>query len=195
MVTEVLAPNDSAKGRPDGRRLRGDASRRAILAAATQVIVERGVAGVTHRAVAEAAGVPLARVSYHFARVDDLLLAAARQYLEGFDARLGRLAEECLAGRRPVLDACTDFLHELVTVGSREFLAVVEVRLALHARGQVVDDTAVVDIVGSFGLDDTRAASIVAAIFGVAVLAATAAEAPGRVQIRAILADVLGVAA
>ena len=37
------------------------------------------VGALTHRSVARAAGVPLARVSYHYPRVDDLLVAAATQ--------------------------------------------------------------------------------------------------------------------
>src|SRR5690349_9592022 len=93
----------------DGRRQRGDASRRAILDAASQVIVDDGVAAITHRAVAEAAGVPLARVSYHFPKVDDLLVAATTQYLEAFDERL--LASAVTAGddADSIVDACAGF--------------------------------------------------------------------------------------
>ncbi|MCC5951157.1 MAG: TetR family transcriptional regulator [Acidimicrobiia bacterium] len=187
MSTALLAPDD-------GRRLRGDASRRRILDAATEVIAERGVASVTHRAVAEAAGVPLARVSYHYPRVDDLLVAAARQYLAGFDARLVTMAASARVGEQPVVDACTDFLHELVTTGARDFLAVVEIRLALHARGLTVEDTAVLEVVQSFGADDTSAAAIVAAMFGFAVLAATSPAPVPRTQVRDLVATVLGMA-
>jgi AcrR family transcriptional regulator len=176
----------------DGRRQRGEASRRAILTAASQVIVDDGVDALTHRAVAEAAGVPLARISYHFPKIEDLLLAAATQYLDEFDDRLRAGAEGARAARRSMVDACTDFLFELVTTGAREFLAMVEVRLALHRRGRAVDDHGVIEVIRSFGPDERRAASIMAAMFGYAVLAATAAEPVTRPQVRAFVRSSLG---
>lgn len=176
----------------DGRRQRGDASRRAILDAASQVIVDLGVDALTHRSVAEAAGVPLARVSYHFPKIEDLMVAAATQYLEAFDDRLRSLAEGAATSRRSMVDACTDFLLDLVTVQSREFLGMVEVRLALHRRGRTVDDVGAVGIIRSFGVDERRARSIVAALFGFAVLAATAPEPVTRSQVRAHVRSILG---
>jgi len=176
----------------DGRRLRGDASRRALLAAASQVIVDDGVDALTHRAVAEAAGVPLARVSYHYPKIEDLMFAAATEYLEGFDERLRALAEGAVVAQRSMVDACTDFLIELVTVRAAEFLAMVEVRLALHRRGRSVDDLGAVEIIRSFGADTRRAQSIVAAMFGFAVLAATAPKPATRPQVRTYVRSILG---
>jgi AcrR family transcriptional regulator len=179
----------------DGRRQRGVASRRAILAAASLVIVEDGVDALTHRAVAEAAGMPLARISYHFPKIEDLLLAAAAQYLDDFDDRLQAGAEGALAARRSMVDACTDFLFELVTTRSREFLAMVEVRLALKRRGRSVDHRGVIDVIRSFGAEPRRASSIMAAMFGYAVLAATAPEPVTRTQVRTFVRSALGGAA
>jgi AcrR family transcriptional regulator len=182
---------DEAPGSTDGRRQRGDASRRAILDAAVGVIVDDGVAAITHRAVAERAGVSLARVSYHFPKVDDLLVAATTQYLEAFDERLLASAATATAGRRSMVEACTDFLFELVTSGSPEFLAMVEVRLALHRRGRAVDDLGVLGVISSFGADDERARSIVAALFGFAVLAASSPETVTRAQVRTYVRPIL----
>jgi TetR/AcrR family transcriptional regulator, regulator of biofilm formation and stress response len=53
-----------------------------ITQAAIDVVGERGVAGLTHRAVAQAAGVPLGSTTYHFATLDDILEAALRKALE-----------------------------------------------------------------------------------------------------------------
>lgn len=158
---------------PDGRRERGAASRRRILDAAATLITRDGVRGLTHRAVAEEAGVPLARVGYHFSTVDDLMVAATSRYLERFDERLANMAESALSEGRPMVEACTDFLAELIGDGSQEFLAVVEVRLALHRRGRVVDDDRVLEVVRAFGASDDQVGSIVASLFGFAVLAAT----------------------
>ena len=176
----------------DGRRQRGEASRRAILAAASQVIIDDGVDALTHRSVAEATGVPLARVSYHYPRIEELMVAAATGYLLEFDDRLRTLAERARVERGSMVDACTDFLLELVTVRSREFLGMVEVRVALHRLGRTVDDPGVVDIIGSLGADDRRARTIVAALFGFAVLAATSAEPVNRSEVRTYVRSILG---
>ena len=178
----------------DGRRRRGEASRRALLDAATSVIAADGMAALTYRAVAEAAQVPLARVAYHFPTVDDLALAAAERYLAAFDERLRTAVDAAVTGRRSVVEACTDVLVELTGAGGDEFLAMVEVRIALHRRGRTVDGSGVVGAVASFGADDEQAAGVVASLFGFAVLAATEPTPPPRAAVRRYVAGVLGVA-
>lgn len=195
MAMTTLSVVSTEASVPDGRRRRGDESRRAILAAAARVIVDDGVAALTYRAVAEAADIPLARVSYHFGTIDDLMEAAATDYLVSFDARLRRLAEEALASRRSLVEACTDFLFELVTTQSREFLGMVEVRLALHRRGRTVDDVGIVDALASLGAGEQRAHAIVVAMFGYAVLAASALEPVVRSEVRTYVGLILGAGA
>lgn len=56
----------------DGRLARGEASRTAMLLAATQVVASGGIQALTHRAVASQLGVSHARVVYHFASIGDL---------------------------------------------------------------------------------------------------------------------------
>jgi AcrR family transcriptional regulator len=179
---------------PDGRRRRGDASRRAIVDAAARLIAEAGVGALTHRSVAGATGVPTARVSYHFPRVEDLMVAAATAYLRAFDDRLRAMAQRALAGERSIVDGCTDVLHELVTDGAREFLGMVEVRLALARRHRTIEDTGIVGVIAAFGVDQQRALSIAAAMFGFAVLAAAEPVAVDRTHVRAHVEAVLGVA-
>jgi AcrR family transcriptional regulator len=169
----------------DGRRQRGAASRRVILDAASQLITRDGVGGLTHRAVAEQAGVPLARVGYHFPTIDDLMVAATARYLEQFDERLATMAASAVREGRPMVEACTDFLCELIGDGAQEFLAVVEVRLALHRRGRVVDDDRVLEVVRGFGASEAQVGSIVASLFGFAVLAATTDAPVPRELVRA----------
>ena len=196
----TVGPRPSAPGAasseptPDGRRQRGDASRQGILDAATTLIGADGVGALTHRSVARAAGVPLARVSYHYPRVDDLLVAAATQYLRTFDEHLRSMAEGARAGERSIVEVCTDVLHELVTDGAGEFLGMVEVRLALARRGRTIDDpdTGIVSVIRSFGADQAWAMSIAAAMFGFAVLAASEPAAVDREQVRAHVEATLG---
>lgn len=47
-----------------------------IALAALEVVAGKGVEGLTHRAVAAVAGIPLGSTTYHFATLDDLLAAA-----------------------------------------------------------------------------------------------------------------------
>ncbi|WP_043263825.1 TetR family transcriptional regulator [Streptomyces sp. CT34] len=91
--------------------------RQRIIDAAIAVVGERGIAGLSHRAVAAAADVPLGSTTYHFATLDELLVAALRQangwwladfarWVEGIDPavpladEVARLVEGALAGDR-----------------------------------------------------------------------------------------------
>ncbi|MEE1930584.1 TetR family transcriptional regulator [Streptomyces sp. TRM 70351] len=53
--------------------------RQRIVDAAIRVVGTQGLAGLSHRAVAAEADVPLGSTTYHFATLDDLLVAALRQ--------------------------------------------------------------------------------------------------------------------
>jgi TetR/AcrR family transcriptional regulator, regulator of biofilm formation and stress response len=73
---------------------RGEARREAILQATLDVIAAHGTDGVTHRAVAAAAGVPLSATTYWFTSRDDLLENALRFAAHGEIERLERLVFE-----------------------------------------------------------------------------------------------------
>ena len=62
---------------PRVRRMGADAGRRDRIAEAALVVIrDRGVSGLTHRAVATEADVPLGSTTYHFATMDEILEAA-----------------------------------------------------------------------------------------------------------------------
>ncbi|MBW0088176.1 TetR family transcriptional regulator [Pseudonocardia sp. KRD-184] len=71
-----MPPEGRAPERPDRRRRKGEARRRALLDAALRVVGREGASAVTQRAVAAEAGVPPTAVLYYFPTVDDLLVAA-----------------------------------------------------------------------------------------------------------------------
>src|SRR6185437_7796871 len=79
--------------------------RQRIIDAAAAVVRERGIAGLSHRTVAAEADVPLGSTTYHFATLDDLLVAALRQVNEGFSA--------VLAARGGLTDPAGDLAGEL----------------------------------------------------------------------------------
>jgi DNA-binding transcriptional regulator YbjK len=70
--------------------------RQRIVDAALRVVGARGITGLSHRTVAAEADVPLGSTTYHFASLDELLVAALRQADEGFGRALresGALAD------------------------------------------------------------------------------------------------------
>ncbi|MDO0915853.1 TetR family transcriptional regulator [Streptomyces sp. DT2A-34] len=79
--------------------------RRRIIDAAIRVVGEKGIAGLSHRAVAAEADVPLGSTTYHFKTLDDLMVAALRQASEGF--------AKVIASREGLEDPETDLATEL----------------------------------------------------------------------------------
>jgi AcrR family transcriptional regulator len=65
----------SGTSTPDGRAVRGEATRRRIVEAAREVLLARGAGGASTRAVADEAGVRLSLVHYHFGSKQRLLIA------------------------------------------------------------------------------------------------------------------------
>ena len=84
--------------------------RNAIVEAAVAVIAEVGVHKVTHRRIANRARVPLGSLTYYFARLDDILEAAFRSYV---DTMVQAYNELLLTAASPdeAIDALVQFLH------------------------------------------------------------------------------------
>ncbi len=89
-------------------RASGPERRTEILDAALKLIARQGLASVTHRSVAAAAGVPLGSTTYYFDSRDHLLGEAFRRYLALVSEELDAAAAELK--RRPSLEALLDFL-------------------------------------------------------------------------------------
>lgn len=81
-------------GLVDGRRARGQVRRRALVDAAIAVLGRDGLSGLTHRAVAEEAGVSLASVSYHFSGLTDLVATAMRRVTDDLASTLASDPED-----------------------------------------------------------------------------------------------------
>ncbi|MEV4425809.1 TetR/AcrR family transcriptional regulator [Streptomyces sp. NPDC053792] len=86
------------------RTRRYDPGRRErIVDAALTVVGRAGIGGLSHRTVAAEADVPLGSTTYHFASLDELLVAALRKANEGF----GRLLREHPALNDPDIPLAT----------------------------------------------------------------------------------------
>ncbi|MEU9102760.1 TetR family transcriptional regulator [Streptomyces xanthophaeus] len=69
---------------PGARRRYDPERRQRIIDAAIRVVGAKGIAGLSHRSAAAEADVPLGSTTYHFATLDDLLVAALHQVNQAF---------------------------------------------------------------------------------------------------------------
>jgi DNA-binding transcriptional regulator YbjK len=76
---------------------KGEARRRALLTGVLAVLERGGPSAVTHRAVAEAAGVPLAAATYYFSSRDEMLRSALRHATATWTRSLDDLDRPTLA--------------------------------------------------------------------------------------------------
>jgi DNA-binding transcriptional regulator YbjK len=111
------------------RQARSRARRDQLLRAAAALLAEGGVKAVTHRSVAERAGVPLASTTYYFTSIDELAAEALRftteERVDQLDSIAGVVSESLLPpgeiGRR--------FLTEVVARPTADIVAQFEVYL------------------------------------------------------------------
>lgn len=102
------------------RQARGLERRRRILDATLRVIGRDGIAGVTHRSVADAADVPFASVGYYFASKEDLLREALTAFVDEEVARLRDVADR--------LEGLGELTAEQLVDGFVEVLGLVDSR-------------------------------------------------------------------
>lgn len=111
---------DGAVGSRSGRPNDPDRRER-IIAACLDVIADVGVAGASHRRIAEAAGVPLGSMTYHFGGIDEVLHEAFTRFSTMISARF----EERLAAASDLASAraaVVDIIREDVFGDTREFV-------------------------------------------------------------------------
>lgn len=115
-----------------GRRFDPDRRDR-IIDAAIEVLSEEGVAGTSHRKVAQRADVPLGSMTYHFENMDELLREAFTRFAtsvsDQFEVRLGaaRTADEARDAvvqliEADLVDTQRDLVltHELYTLAAKD---------------------------------------------------------------------------
>jgi len=86
-----MSDSTDLTAKPARRRRDPEGRRRAILAAATELIVEHGAAALTHRAIAARAQVPLGSTTQYFSSIDELREAALQQLSDEIDEELERM--------------------------------------------------------------------------------------------------------
>ncbi|MCT9819441.1 TetR family transcriptional regulator [Microbacterium sp. W1N] len=104
----------SARRYDPGRRDR-------IIDACLEVIAEVGVAGASHRRIAERADVPLGSMTYHFRGIDELLREAFERFTDSMSARFAaRLAGDL--DHDAAIRAVADLIEQDVFVTRRDLV-------------------------------------------------------------------------
>lgn len=92
---------------------KGERRRHALICAAADLLREGGFERVTHRAVAERAGLPLASTTYYFASLDGVIEAAVGHLGAAEVAQL-RQRVQAVSRRRRHAEAAADLLLDLL---------------------------------------------------------------------------------
>jgi DNA-binding transcriptional regulator YbjK len=97
-------------------------------------VAERGVSGVTHRAVAARAGLPLSATSYFFSSIDELVLEALRVFMGEFVDRLDLVAAAIVQERLAPAEAADRLTRLLVAEPGSRIVAQFEAYLEVTRR-------------------------------------------------------------
>lgn len=185
----MTMPANESTGRR-GTRGPNDPSRRERIAkAAIAVVARRGVQGLTHRAVAAEAEVPLGSTTYHFATLDDLISVALRDAAETNIRQL----HDWEAGLAPDADLAVELADLVIRFLSAERdRTVVEYELyvaALHRpvlrQASTAWDDAMVRLFGS-RTDATTGRLLAAAFCGLLMQGVLSDPAPTRDELIAL---------
>ena len=105
-----------------------------ILDGATRVLAEAGVPGLTHRAVARAAGVSLAATTYHFDTKAQIVEETSRALLEAYLAAFRRMEARIRTGGETRLASLGDLVRRVVlnAVGRDRTRSLAWCELVLH---------------------------------------------------------------
>jgi DNA-binding transcriptional regulator YbjK len=92
---------------------KGERRRFALICAAAELLCHAGFEAVTHRAVAERAGLPLASTTYYFSSLEELIETAV-EYLSATEGAQLRDRVRALPRRRRGAEAAADVLIDLL---------------------------------------------------------------------------------
>jgi DNA-binding transcriptional regulator YbjK len=169
-----------------------------IAAAAIDVVAERGVEGLTHRAVAAKADVPLGSTTYHFADRDDLLGAALERAAAENVAEL-RAWGETVDSRADLAAAVAELILRSLGADRNHWMVGFELYVAALRRPALRDfsvawDNAFVEILTRH-VDEPTARALVAACNGLIIMTLLADTPPTRRQMQAVVTRIVGRAA
>jgi DNA-binding transcriptional regulator YbjK len=179
---------------PVSRRRFDPHRRERIAGAAIKVVAERGIEGLTHRAVAAEADVPLGSTTYYFADLDDLLAAALERAAAANIAEL-RAWGDTVASRTELPGALAELIvrslgpdRALWMVGFELYVAALR-RPAMRALSIEWDTAFVAILSGHVG--EHRARALVAATNGLIIQTLLADPPPSQADVEAVVRTIL----
>ncbi|MFZ0043030.1 MAG: TetR family transcriptional regulator [Solirubrobacteraceae bacterium] len=141
-TSSLTTRRTTAKSTREQARPRGAARRDALLEAVLRIVADVGAEAVTHRRVAEEAGLPLASTTYWFESKEQLLTAAIELAAARDSARLLDYAAACADEGRDPLDAAIGALLDAPGEDSRSSLMATYALLLEAARRPALRDVA-----------------------------------------------------
>ncbi|MBQ0865000.1 TetR/AcrR family transcriptional regulator [Streptomyces smyrnaeus] len=170
--------------------------RQRIIDAAIRIVELKGIAALSHRAVAAEADVPLGSTTYHFAGLDDLLLAALEQVSCEPHAAIMSWSGE-LDDDASLVDGLTRVLEEYASGGRGRIRLEYELYLAALRRPLLqpvaaawLDD--MVRVLARHTCDVATARALVALIDGLLLQFLLTDRPFDRAEVRAALSRVVG---
>lgn len=173
------------------RQQRGVERRDAIVDATLVILESEGLEGVTHRRVADAAGVPLAATTYYFSSKDDLMQAAMERLVDREAAIFRLIADGVTTGGAMTLDEGVEALiaYQRYLIAEKRMAQFAEFELflrlartspsseALHAWPSAFREVALAALEQLGAADPARDAhALVALIHGLTLHAVTAKD-------------------
>ncbi|MEV0279787.1 TetR family transcriptional regulator [Streptomyces sp. NPDC050610] len=171
--------------------------RQRIVDAAIRVVSEHGIDGLSHRSVAAAADVPLGSTTYHFATLDDLLIAALRQ-VNSDPASFLASWEHYLESGQSLVDGLVRLLEDCAATDDRSHVRLeYDLYLAALRRDRLQPIAAacldeMVELLARYTKDDATARTLVALIDGLLLQLLLTGRPFDRAEVRAALARVVG---
>lgn len=174
------------------RQHRGIARRDALVAAAVSLVLEGGPGALTHRSVAERAGLPLAATTYYFDHLDDILAAAGAVLAGRWSEHTARTARAFTADVRAGhdVDAASALADAVLPEGDDAAVRGHYEHLVASGRSRPVADRGVCDgplVELLRTVDVAMAPAAVVALVDGAALRALGAGRSVREEVRALL--------
>ncbi|MCM6774650.1 TetR family transcriptional regulator [Nocardia sp. CDC159] len=199
MTSEDAMTSHETAARPRRQRRHDPDRPQRIAEVVEELIAERGIEGLSHRAIAERADVSLSSTTYHYKDREALIRVGLQRTVDRFAAYMREWAAEH-AGDTPeeLADALADAVVATAT-GPGRIGAVVEYELYVAAlRRPGLRDLAARDTSGTIEaltplVGPVRAAALQAAMNGLCLQSMAAPTPPDRAEIRAVLGLILGV--
>ena len=168
---------------------KGEARRQLLLDAALRILERDGTAGVTHRAVATEAGVPLAAATYYFASIDELMLSSLRLATEQQVALFSHLAATDL---RVFAEVLVDWAitHRTMALAQYELMFLAMRRPALRSDAELWY-AALADAVTAIGLSPERADVVAIAIDGLVLRMLWRQEPSDSTEVETLLREII----